>query len=98
MPAIVRFAIRYHHSDIRHSETLLAHEKKLIQVVNLANRVVVKGKYGKSGDCSTPQITDISTIDQLLLPLGLSMDDVSDLTSQMELASQKAGVFLNASG
>lgn len=91
LPQVVRFAIRYHHSDVQNSETLLENEKKIIQIIRLANRVVVKSGHGKSGDYSQKPVAP-----SLLAALELTNEDLEQVNAYMEQAAEKAGVFLNA--
>lgn len=91
LPQVVRQAIRYHHYDVEGMATLLPSAKKVIQVVRLANAVVVKNKVGKSGDYS-----DGAILADMLAPLGLKNEDIVRIERDLEAAMDKAGAFLNA--
>lgn len=99
LPQVVRQAIRYHHTDVSKMVSLLASAKKVIQVVRLANTVVVKNAnadggsatYGKSGDYSKGIV-----VAEMLEDLGLKIDDLSTIEADLAKAMEKAGAFLNA--
>ncbi len=99
LPQVVRQAIRYHHTDVAKMASLLASAKKVIQVVRLANMVVVKNAnaeggattYGKSGDFSKGTV-----LAEMLEDLGLKIDDLTTIEKDLAKAMEKAGAFLNA--
>lgn len=99
LPQVVRQALRYHHTDVSKMASILTSAKKTIQVVRLANTVVVKraneeggaATYGKSGDYSKGVI-----VADMLEDLGLSIDDLSTIEKDLARAMEKAGAFLNA--
>ncbi len=91
LPQVVRQAIRYHHTDVSKMASILASAKKVIQVVRLANTVVVKCGYGKSGDYSKGTI-----VAEMLEDLGLKIDDLTTIEKDLAKAMEKAGAFLNA--
>lgn len=98
-PQLVRQAIRYHHTDVSKMTSLLGSAKKVIQVVRLANTVVVKNAnadggsaiYGKSGDYSKGVITA-----GMLENLGLTIDDLSTIEADLAKAMNKARAFISA--
>ncbi len=101
LPQVVRQAIRYHHIDVAKMATILASAKKMIQVVRLANTVVVKitnedggagaKTYGHSGDYSKGVV-----VAEMLEDLGLTIDDLTVIEKDLAKAMEKAGAFLNA--
>ncbi len=99
LPQVVRQAIRYHHTDVAKMASILASAKKTIQVVRLANTIVVKNanadggaaNFGKSGDYSKGVI-----VADMLDDLGLGIDDLSTIEKDLARAMEKAGAFLNA--
>ncbi len=93
LPQVVRFSIRYHHHDVSHMDTMLASEKKTVQIVRLANAYAVSKGLGHSGDYSDGGLTEA-----LLAPLELKMEDLEALEPEIEPALEKAGAFLNAEG
>jgi putative nucleotidyltransferase with HDIG domain len=92
LPQVVRYAIRYHHHDVSHMDSLLPSEKKTVQIVRLANAYCVSKRLGHSGDFS-----DGGLKDELLAPLELKAEDLFAMESEIEPALEKAGAFLNAS-
>lgn len=93
LPQVVRFSVRYHHHDVSHMDTMLASEKKTVQIVRLANAYAVSKGLGHSGDYSDGGLTEA-----LLAPLDLTMEDLVALEPEIEPALEKAGAFLNAEG
>jgi putative nucleotidyltransferase with HDIG domain len=101
LPQAVRQAIRYHHTDVSKMSSILGSSKKMIQVVRLANTVVVKNTnadngigaktYGHSGDYSKGVV-----VAEMLEDLGLSIDDLTVIEKDLAKAMEKAGAFLNA--
>jgi len=91
LPQVVRQAIRYHHTDVSKMSSLLGSAKKVIQVVRLANTVVVKNQYGGSGDYSKGTV-----VAEMLEDLGLQIDDLTTIEKDLSKAMEKAGAFLNA--
>ncbi|MBS1962346.1 MAG: HDOD domain-containing protein [Bdellovibrionales bacterium] len=101
LPQVVRQAIRYHHTDVSKMASILASAKKTIQVVRLANTVVVKAAgadggvgaktYGHSGDYSKGVV-----VAEMLEDLGLKIDDLTVIEKDLAKAMEKAGAFLNA--
>lgn len=91
LPQVIRLCIRYHHFDVSKMDSILASAKPMIQVVALANTLCVKSGIGKSGDCSSGEITP-----ELLAPLGISMSDIPNLEKQLSEDMERAGAFLNA--
>lgn len=91
LPQVVRNAIRYHHHDVSHMDTMLASEKKTVQIVRLANAYCVSKKLGHSGDFSDGGLSE-----ELLRPLDLTVNDLFAMESELEPALERAGAFLNA--
>lgn len=99
LPQVVRQAIRYHHTDVSKMASILASAKRTIQVVRLANTVVVKNAsvpggsktYGHSGDYSKGVV-----VAEMLEDLGLAIDDLTTIEKDLAKAMEKAGAFLNA--
>lgn len=91
LPQIIRLCIRYHHADVSKMDSILSSAKPLIAIVRLANTICVKNQIGKSGDCSTGEITA-----DMLAPLGLQASDVAKLEADLKIQIEKAGAFLNA--
>jgi putative nucleotidyltransferase with HDIG domain len=91
LPQVIRLAIRYHHFDVRSMDSILASAKPVIYIVRLANALCVKNKIGKSGDCSSGEITP-----DMLSPLGLKLEDLTKIEEQLKVDIERAGAFLNA--
>jgi putative nucleotidyltransferase with HDIG domain len=91
LPQSIRLAVRYHHQDVSQMDSVLKSAKPLIQIVRLANQIVVKNKIGKSGDASDGQITE-----DMLAPLKLRASDIPEIEEQLRKNMEKAGSFLNA--
>jgi putative nucleotidyltransferase with HDIG domain len=101
LPQVVRQSIRYHHTDVSKMATILASTKKMIQLVRLANTIVVKNAnedggagakiYGHSGDYSKGVV-----VAEMLEDLGLKIDDLTVIEKDLAKAMEKAGAFLNA--
>lgn len=91
LPMVLRLAIRYHHHDVSRLSTVLSSAKPVIQMVRLSNQMVVKNKIGKSGNYSDGKITS-----DMLLPLGITMQDVAAIEKELETGIEKAGAFLSA--
>ncbi len=91
LPQVIRLAIRYHHFDVSKMASILSSAKPTIQIVRLANTIVVKNQIGKSGDCSSGEITQ-----DMLDPLKLNFEDVRRIEAQLESAMDSAGALLNA--
>ena len=72
-------------------QTLLASERPMIQLVRLANTIVVKNKIGASGDCSEGKITP-----DMLAPLKLFPADIPKIEEDLQTEMERAGAFLNA--
>ncbi len=83
LPMVIRMSIRYHHTNVAEMETILESMKRVVQVVALANQLVVKNNIGYSGDASGGLVGD-----SVLLPLGLVEADIEGI---MERASKEIG-------
>jgi putative nucleotidyltransferase with HDIG domain len=91
LPQVIRLSIRYHHFDTSKMDSILASMKPMIQIVRLANTLCVKNGIGKSGDCSKGEITA-----DMLLPLGISPNDIPQIEADLAKDIERAGAFLNA--
>jgi putative nucleotidyltransferase with HDIG domain len=91
LPQVIRLCIRYHHQDVAGLDTILASAKPLIQIVRLANQICIKAGIGKSGDCSSGEITP-----EMLKPLGIPATEIDKIIEQLGKDMEKAGAFLNA--
>ncbi|MGZ3694455.1 MAG: HDOD domain-containing protein [Bdellovibrionota bacterium] len=91
LPMVIRMCIRYHHVDVSKMETMLESIKPAVQIVALANQIVVKENIGYSGNASGGEITP-----ELLLPLGLTPEDVGPITERIKKEVDNAAAFLGA--
>ena len=91
LPQIIRLAIHYHHFDVSKMASILGSAKPLIQMVRLANTIVVKNKIGNSGDWSDGEVTP-----DMILPLGLNASDVAAIEIQLGQDMERAGALLGA--
>lgn len=89
LPMVIRMSIRYHHVDVSKMETMLDSIKPAVQIVALANQIVVKENIGYSGNASGGEITP-----GLLLPLGLTPEDVAPITERIKKEVDNAAAFL----
>lgn len=89
LPMVICASIRYHHVDVRPMQTILDSIKKAIQVVALANQIVVKENIGFSGNASGGQITP-----DLLEPLMLTDADVKEISEKVLTDVDNAAAFL----
>ena len=91
LPMVIRVSIRYHHFDVQEMDTILDSMKPVVQIVNLANQLVVKENLGTSGDASGGLITE-----NLLAPLGLKESDLPDLIEKIRKEVENVGPFLRS--
>jgi putative nucleotidyltransferase with HDIG domain len=91
LPMVIRNTIRYHHTDVTETQTMLESMKKAVQIVALANQIVVKENIGYSGDASGGQITV-----NFLEPLGLTEADLVAITERVQKDFDNATAFLRA--
>ena len=91
LPQVIRAAIRYHHQDVRTVATLLPSVKVPVQIVTLANALVVGWQIGHSGDCS-----DGGLQSYMHDVLGIAAGRLSDLKERTTELMGKAGAFLSA--
>jgi putative nucleotidyltransferase with HDIG domain len=89
LPMVIRMCIRYHHVDVSKMETMLESIKPAVQIVALANQIVVKENIGYSGNASGGEITP-----ELLLPLGLTPEDLVKITERIKAEVDNAAAFL----
>lgn len=89
LPMVIRMSIRYHHVDVTGMQTMLDSIKPAVQIVALANQIVVKESIGYSGNASVAEITP-----ELLLPLGLTPEDVGPITERIKKDVDNAAAFL----
>jgi hypothetical protein len=71
--------------------TILASAKPTIQIVRLANALIVKSKIGNSGDYSQGTVSE-----DMLKPLGLKQEQLSLFLEGTQNLMQHAGALLNA--
>ncbi len=91
LPMVIRVSIRYHHFDVQDMDTILESMKPVVQIVSLANQLVVKENIGYSGDASGGLVTD-----QLLTPLGLTAADLPPLIEKIKMEVENVGPFLRS--
>jgi hypothetical protein len=91
LPMVIRMCVRYHHADVRKMDTILASMKNAVQIVALANEIMVKENIGFSGNASGGNITD-----ELLAPLGLSASELPPLIERIKKEIDNASGFLGA--
>lgn len=89
LPMVIRMSIRYHHVDVSEMETMLSSIKPAVQIVALANQLMVKENIGYSGDASGGLVNDA-----LLLPLGLTENDVPLIVEKVKADIDNASAFL----
>lgn len=89
LPQIIRMSIRYHHFDVRKMDTILESMKPAIQIVSLANQLMVLEKIGNSGNASTKPISA-----DLLEPLNFNEQDLPEITEQVKKEMDNVGGFL----
>lgn len=91
LPMVIRMSIRYHHTDVSQMETILESMKQAVQIVALANQIVVKENIGYSGDASGGVVNEA-----LLKPLNLSDADVKMIVERIQKDFDNASAFLRA--
>ncbi len=91
LPMVIRMSIRYHHADVTNMETMLDSIKPVVQIVSLANQLVVKASIGYSGDASGGLITE-----DLLKPLALTEADLPALVEKVQKDMDNASAFLRS--
>jgi putative nucleotidyltransferase with HDIG domain len=91
LPMVIKNTIRYHHTDVSETATMLESMKKAVQIVALANQIVVKENIGYSGDASGGLITN-----NFLEPLGLTEADLKGITERVQKDFDNATAFLRA--
>lgn len=91
LPQVIRLSIHYHHFDTSKMDSILSSMKPMIQVVRLANTLCIKNGVGKSGDCSTGEVTA-----DMLNPLNILPSEIPEIEAQLALDIERAGAFLNA--
>ena len=89
LPLVIRMSIRYHHYDVANMDTILQSMKPAIQIVSLANQLVVKEKIGYSGNASPGLITA-----NLLEPLNLTEEDLVPIAESVKKEMDTIGGFL----
>ena len=89
LPMVIRMCIRYHHFDVRKMETILESMKAAVQIVRLANQIVVHEKIGNSGNYSTSLITP-----EYYEPLGINKEKLVDLIAKIHSEVDNASSFL----
>lgn len=91
LPMVIRMSIRYHHTDVANMETMLASIKPAVQIVSLANQLVVQGNIGYSGDASGGLITP-----EMLAPLALSEGELAGIMDRAAKDIDNASGFLRS--
>jgi len=91
LPQVIRLCIRYHHFDVSKMDSILSSVKPVIHAVRLANQICIRAQIGKSGDCSSGEITP-----DMLAPFKLTMNDIPALEEELKKEFEKAGAFLSA--
>jgi HD-like signal output (HDOD) protein len=91
LPQVIRMSIRYHHTDVRSTDTILGSIKKAIQIVSLANQIVVRENIGYSGNASGGVVNDA-----LLEPLGLTENDLASIVDRIKKDNDNASSFLRS--
>jgi putative nucleotidyltransferase with HDIG domain len=91
LPMVIRMSIRYHHTDVSQMETMLASIKPAVQIVSLANQLVVQGNIGYSGDASGGFIGP-----EMLAPLALSEGDLAAIMDRAAKDIDNASGFLRS--
>lgn len=88
LPLVIRSAIRYHHTDVTKMDTMLESIKHAVQIVTLANQIVIKENIGFSGNASggliTPEMLEALNLTEANLPsiaekIVADIDNASDL-------------------
>lgn len=93
LPQIIRQVIRYHHQDVSKMVTILASSKFAIQVVRLANAIVVNQKTGYSGDASDGGLNA-----ELFTVLGWDESHLPQIANELANEMERAGALLNVYG
>lgn len=89
LPMVIRVSIRYHHFDVREMGTILDSMKPAVQIVSLANQLVVKESIGSSGNMSGGLITD-----DLLQPLNLNATEIPEIAEKVKTEMDNVTAFL----
>jgi len=93
LPQVIRTTIRYHHVDVRNSETILPSAKPSIYIVAVANALAIEMKIGHSGDYS-----DGGLQPYMYEMLGLQASDMETIQNIVREEMRRAGAFLSAAG
>lgn len=91
LPMVIRMSIRYHHTDVSQMETMLASIKPAVQIVSLANQLVVKENIGHSGDASGGFVGA-----NLLQPLNLTEAHLPPILEKLQKDMDNASAFLRS--
>ena len=91
LPMVIRMSIRYHHADVSSMETMLESIKPAVQIVTLANQLVVRENIGYSGDASGGLVNAA-----LLKPLGLNETDLIPIVEKTRADIDNASAFLRS--
>lgn len=91
LPMVIRMSIRYHHFDVRKMDTILDSMKPAVQIVSLANEIVIKENIGYSGNASGGRITA-----DLLEPLNLLETDLPAIVERIHKEMDNVGGFLRS--
>jgi len=91
LPMVIRMSIRYHHFDVREMDTILDSMKPAVQIVSLANELVIRENIGYSGNASGGKITE-----NLLAPLSLVESDLTAIAERIHKEMDNVGGFLRS--
>ena len=93
LPQNITMAVKYHHYDVSGYDTLLPDEKKMVQIVRLANAITLKHNVGKSGDYSKKHVNA-----EMLTPFSLELEGFNQIEEKFKEDLEKAGDLLSVFG
>ncbi|NUM89539.1 MAG: HDOD domain-containing protein, partial [Bdellovibrionales bacterium] len=91
LPQVIRVSIRYHHFDVRDMGTILDSMKPAVQIVSLANQLVIRESIGSSGDMSGGHVGE-----DLLQPLGLGAQEIPEIAEKVKTEMDNVTAFLRS--
>ncbi len=89
LPLVIRHAIRYHHHDVREMSSILPSEKPVVQMVTLANAMIIREGFGHSGDYSSGGLQSY-----MYEVLGLGDKDLEQIKEKSQMEMKKATSLL----